>query len=305
MTRRTARRSALTVLLLAIVAAWVGLAWQARRRRDHLTELRHEAGRWGCDVYVHAMQDSPYEPLRHWLGRDQVNSIVGPEGYSLYADGKPATREQLAQLHEFRPLRSGWFIDEANVDDAWIEGIRDPWAVRDLNLWRTGVTDRCLPKLLTMRDLRHMTVTDTAISDDAVYSLLKLPRLGHLTIGGPNSRAIRLVDFEPGFHEGRKPRVRFRLAVDPRLGVPSNVEVFGHHHTSGWSILRRRLNRRDESPGVYAYELDAPGLPVGKTYFWRIEVQTFPPGGSPVVHRTFQSEADVAEPGEDVRPEKP
>src|SRR5947208_448411 len=123
-----------------------------------------------------------------------------------------------------------------------------------------------------MVNLSDLGLVGTALSDAAVDRLLKLPKLNTLSVGGPNIRAIRLLDAlvvddegRPASVAGRPSFVRGRIAISALPGSPGAVRVMVRDGDDpppwycvpyGWNAGRSGDGTlREEAPGSWSFDV--------------------------------------------------
>jgi hypothetical protein len=285
MRNRTFRRVTVA-LALTMGIAGLSIAWSVRRQRDFLKDQQLRVLGWGGGVSKRIRPDPLFDPLKEWFGHALIDPIAGFDGYHVEATGhRQPSKEQLAQLLDFRPVRSVEAIGAIKLGDDWVEGIRDPSLVESLLLGSSGVTDRSVPEFSKMRKLEHLNLDDTRISDDAIDQLCRLPRLRRLEVGGANIRTIRLLDLRltdglGRFAEtaGQATRIRGRIAIAERRGVPSTVEIMAFQRPGEWGFNGQASAIVEESPGIFAFVTDVSAVPPGR-FDVHVTVHSRPAGG--------------------------
>ena len=280
MIKRRARLAVIHSLMTILVG--VGGAWWDRWRRDRDFEaFQSRVASWGGSAKRFPNMDSPFWNYRGFLGLDGViEPLLGSDGYELSTLKGDVTREQLNDLLSVSRIRSLWIAEASRLDDEMVLGLRDPGAMRRLLLNHVNVTDRSLEAIARMPDLQVLVLVDTSVSDAAFDRLLKLPKLNNLHIGGPNIRAIRLVDHEvvdesgrPADRSGVTLGVRGWFAIEGRLGTPRDVWVLVRSEGDpppweapvyGMNTGRWARGRCIEvQPGLWTFDAWVAGVPAG------------------------------------------
>jgi hypothetical protein len=269
-------------LLLTTILVMVGYYWFVVGPREQaFAELQRRVQSWGGQVYL----DQPFSPrlarLRSWIGNELTLRIGGNEGVAVGVNGIEATKEQLADLLTASPIRRVSLGGSRNLDDDWIAGINPTSSMFHLSIGGTGVTDRSVPKILEMRGLNALDLADTAISDSSVELLRNLPELRLLCVGGPNIKAVRLVD--AGVFDGSG---RQAVETGTKLHARGTVKISGLSRqlrvvrvivrTPGdqpaWKSLPYGRNAGVELVGElvpqstdsWSFQVDLPSIPSGK-----------------------------------------
>jgi hypothetical protein len=309
-------RSLRAAVLIALGAVMVlpGLAWLILRSRGGQEEdFQLRLSRWGGRSQPILEPNHPLEPLRPFLGTGIYLSVAGSRGRLIEAGGSKATKEQLAELLTVQPIRTVLAGGARNLDDDWVAGIEAPGELEVLVIDDTSVTDRSVDKILEMKSLEILGLVNTAVGDSAVDRLLRLPRLKHLYVGGPNIRAVRLVESRvvddsgaPAVRAGVPHRVEGRIRVD---GLTGKLRYVLARYRSGgaapvWSLSSHHpqsrvgdLGKLEElSPDLWSFRVALPGLPPGRSI---IELSIVPDnGGGPmqVFYRLAEIDLELAPP---------
>jgi hypothetical protein len=270
-------------LALAVVVSGLGFAWSLHRRQAYLKALGDEVERWGGRANRWANTNPAWDPVRKVIGRGAVDAIAGSDGYFVQGPmNHQVERDQLRQLLEFRPIKTFKAMNASNIDDDWVGGIRDPLVMNGLNLSGTKISDRSIPAILEMRKLSSLNIEHTKLTDGAIDQLRQLPHLTHLSFGGDNVRSIRLLDVwtvdrqdQPVDRADQAARLRGRLAIDPKLGSFSQIEVTVHHPTGTGGVRCRPSNLVELSPGVFSFDVKTGRFTPGLFWVW-IRVHSAP-----------------------------
>jgi hypothetical protein len=306
-------RAAVLIVLGAVVvlpgSAW--LVFHSRGGQEEDFQLR--LSRWGGRSQPILDGTHPLYPYRSYLGAENYLVIAGSKGRRVEAGGSKATREQLAELLTVQPIRTVLAGGARNLDDDWVAGIEAPGELEVLVIDDTSVTDRSVDKILQMKKLEILGLVNTAVSDSAVDRLRRLPSLKHLYVGGPNIRAVRLVESRvvddsgaPAIRAGVTHHVEGRLRVD---GLSSKLRyVLARYRSEGsapvWSLSPHHPQIRvgglgklaELSPDLWSFRVNFPGLPPGRSI---IDLSIVPDnGGGPmqVFYRVAEIEVELMPP---------
>jgi hypothetical protein len=264
-----------TVALVFVFSAWFWHTLGWGRFDDKAFQLR--LSQWGGRSQP-LPRDSSLAPFRRTLGDSLYLELTGSMGRVVGAHRPGASREQLADLLTVQPICSAYLSGREGVDDEWLAGIRDRAAMLGLFLDGTGVTDRSCDPILEMKKLRELSLCDTAISDEAVVRLLKLPALQRLIVGGPNVRAIQIVDYDlvetPGL-SGIDLSIRGHVAVSGLPGTPGKIHVMVRTQGDpppwesvpyGWNVGHSQTSVLvEDSPGNWSFDVPVANVPTGQS----------------------------------------
>ena len=304
-------------ILLALgfaITAWGWMGFRSRRAEERAYQLR--LSRWGGRSQELPRYSPSLQRVRKLLGDEIYFGLTGSDGRFVgnhrASPLGDATKAQLAELLERQPIQQAWVAGSKDLDDDWIAGLGDRGVVVMLALDATGVTDRSAAAIAGMTNLAGLGLVDTAISDAAVDRIRRLPNLHHFYVGGPNVRAIRLVDHRLLDDQGRPAtRTQGRLRLEGRVeiaglaGEPGNVRVMVRSEGDrppwesfpyGWGARVGDVGMLDPvSPGVYSFRVDILGIPPGRSTVdvW-IDHQAAP--GPKIVHYRLEPfEVDLAD----------
>ena len=267
----------LTILLSSSGAYW----WSRWVRNREFEAFQIRVGRWGGGVSRSLNIQSPLMVFRG-NGPSFIDPLLGTDGYHVWSRKPDLTGEQIRELLSLSSIRSLSIAPTPGFDDDCLIGLRDPAAILGLMLNDVNVTDRSLETIARMEGLSNLSLVGTSVSDGAVDRLLKLPKLNSFSVGGPNIRAIRLIDSgifdesgRPAIHAGGPLRVRGRVAIQGRYGKPGNVRVFVRadgdqppwlSHPYGWNANRGSVGMLvEESLGNWTFDVPVGGIPQGKS----------------------------------------
>jgi hypothetical protein len=240
-------------------------------------------------------------------------SLAGSKGRLVEAGGSKASKEQLAELLTVQPIRTVRAGGAKQLDDDWVAGIEVPGALEELVLDETSVTDRSVDKFLEMKNLRFLGLVNTPVGDSAVDRLRLLPSLEHLYVGGPNLRAVRLLESRvvdesgvPAVRAGVPFRIEGRIGVE---GLSSRLRyVLARHHLEGtvqvWALSSQHTQSRagelgeleERSPGLWSFRVGIPPLPPGR---WIVDLSVVPENGErsmQVFYRIAEIEIELTPP---------
>ncbi len=115
---------------------------------------------------------------------------------SVELPGARASLDQLILAMKHRGLDRLVSIDLSGtpLDDGDVDRLQSPAALRELNIARTHVTDKCLAYLKGWHTLEHLDINGTAIHGSGLFDLRSLPALRDLRLGGPNVNELFLVE---------------------------------------------------------------------------------------------------------------
>ena len=318
---------------LAFLAGAVGLAgwgwWGLRSRRLDDVAYQARLARWGGRSQDLPKYSGSLQWMRRNLGDELYFGLTGSDGRIVGNNRSGAIRSdtskaELAELLEVQPIREALLAGAGQVDDDWVMGLRHPEAMLLLSVDGTSVADRSAPMIARMSALIDLGMVGTAVSDAAVDRIRRLPKLDHFYVGGPNIRAIRLVDPRvvdlqgaPAVRSGEVLRVEGKVEIRGLEGEPGNVRVMVRPEgfqppwvsfPCGWDARIAGVGMLEpRSPGVYSFAVDVASIPPGSS-----EVQVWvdhrhAPGPKVVFYRLqpFQVMLAPPEPGRAGGPEPP
>ena len=278
------RRWGIGLLVLAFVAT-VGGSWRVVQTwRNSLEEkaFQERLATWGGGSRPLHNDSGSFSRVRGVLGDDLYGMIAGSRGRAVGVIQPDASKEQLADLLTRQPISSVLAGGAKQLDDDWVLGLKNPANMEMLILDDTGVTDRSVETIARMTNLGSLGIVNTAVSDEAVERLRCLPNLHELHVGGPNIRAIRLIELQildakgqPTSRQGPLIRARGRIASNGLPGHPENARVMIHPDGDpppwktvpyGWNAHRVAMGMlTEEKPGIWTFDIPVPNVPSGSS----------------------------------------
>lgn len=228
--------------LIAIALTAAGLTLRSEYRILQAEETVYQLRQLGADVSESYEVEEWWKTFTRAVGVSTSNRLFARTNWAVTIDASSAAGEALRVAAQHPYLTALDIRHAPDFDDDALAAVRGCTGVRELTLYRTGVTDRGLRHLKDWSQLQVVSIEECAVSDEGIRYLCGLPSMRLVTCSGLGLTDVRVSDLAftgPVALGGRPLTISGRLCLKTPLSPGVTVE------------LSSVVSNEDTSPSAY------------------------------------------------------